>query len=75
MMTFWRGYFLEHPKMVFASLGDPYKLFDFPYLKEYINVYSNIPESQIALVRVLTGQIAAQGKNPVSLEGFFQREI
>ena len=75
IMAFWRGYILEHPKMVFASLGDPYKLFDFPYLKEYINVYSNVPQSQIALAKVLTGQIKAEGKNPVSLEGFFQREI
>lgn len=75
IMAFWRGYILEHPKMVFASLGDPYKLFDFPYLKEYINVYSNVAQSQIALAKVLTGQIAAQGKNPVAFEGFFEREI
>lgn len=75
IMAFWRGYILEHPKMIFASLGDPYKLFDFPYLREYINVYSNVPESQIALAKVLTGQIRAEGKSPVSLEGFFQREI
>ncbi len=75
IMAFWRGYVLEHPKMIFASLGDPYKLFDFPYLREYVNVYSNVAQSQIALAKVLTGQIVAQGKNPVAFEGFFEREI
>lgn len=75
MMTFWRGYILEHPKMIFVSLGDPYKLYDFPYLKEYINAYSNTNESQKAVLKVISGEISASGKNPVSLEGFFKREI
>ena len=75
MMTFWRGYILEHPKMIFVSLGDPYKLFDYPYLKEYINAYSNTAESQKAVLKVISGEIPATGKNPVSLEGFFKREI
>ena len=75
MMTFWRGYVLQHPKMIFVSLGDPYKLFDYPYLKEYINAYSNTPESQKAVLKVIAGEIPAKGKNPVSLEGFFKREI
>ena len=75
IMAFWRGYILEHPKMIFASLGDPYKLFDFPYLKEYINVYSDVPESQIALAKVLTGQIPAEGKSPVGLDGYFERQL
>lgn len=73
IMTYWRGYILQHPKMVFASLGDPYKLFDFPYLKEYINVYSNTPESQTALAKVLCGQIHAVGESPVAFKGFFKR--
>ncbi len=38
-MTFRRWYILERPEMIFISLGDPYKLFDYPYLKEYINAY------------------------------------
>lgn len=75
MMTFWRGYILQHPKMIFVSLGDPYKLFDYPYLKEYINAYSDTPESQKAVLKVIAGEIPASGKNPVSLEGFFNREI
>lgn len=75
IMAYWRAYIFKHPKFVFASLGDPYKLFEFPYLKEYINVYSNTPESQIALAKVLCGDIVAQGKNPVTFKGFFEREI
>lgn len=75
MMTFWRGYILQHPKMIFVSLGDPYKLLDYPYLKEYINAYSDTPESQKAVLKVIAGEIPARGKNPVSLEGFFDREI
>ena len=74
-MTFWRGYILEHPKMIFVSLGDPYKLFDYPYLKEYVNAYSNTAESQKAALKVISGEIPATGKNPVSLEGFFKRQI
>lgn len=68
IMTFWRGYILKHPKMIFASLGDPYKLFDFPFLGEYINVYSNTAESQIALAKAICGTIVATGKSPVSLD-------
>lgn len=75
MMTFWRGYILKHPKMIFVSLGDPYKLFDYPYLKEYINAYSDTAESQKAVLKVIAGEIPAVGKNPVSLEGFFTREV
>lgn len=68
IMTFWRGYILKHPKMIFASLGDPYKLFDFPFLGEYINVYSDTAESQIALAKAICGTIVATGKSPVSLD-------
>ena len=38
-MTFRRWHILEHPEMILVSLCDPYKLFDYPYLKEYINAY------------------------------------
>lgn len=75
IMTFWRAYILEHPHMVFVSFGDPYKLFDFPYLHTYVNAYSDCPETQRAVAKAVTGQIAATGKNPVSFDGFFEREI
>ena len=75
IMTFWRAYIIRHPRMIFASLGDPYKLFDFPYLEEYINVYSDTAESQKALAKVLSGEIKPTGKNPVNFDGYFKREI
>ena len=74
IMTFWRGYVLQHPKFVFVSYGDPYKLYDMPYLKEYINAFSFTDETQRAVAKVLLGQIVATGKNPVNFEGFFARE-
>lgn len=75
IMTMWRGYVLQHPRFIFISFGDPYKLFDAPYLKEYINAFSDADESQRAVVKVLLGKIKAVGKNPVSFKGFFEREI
>ncbi len=72
---FWRGYILKHPKLVFVSFGDPYKLYDFPYLKTYVNAYSGVATSQIAAAKVILGKIKPQGKSPVRLEGFFEREI
>ena len=75
IMVLWRGYVLHHKRVVFTSFGDPYKLFDMPYLKEYINAFSNDAATQRAVVKVILGEIEAQGKNPVSLEGFFQREV
>ena len=75
IMVLWRGYVLHHKRVVFTSFGDPYKLFDMPYLKEYINAFSNDAATQRAVVKVILGEIEPQGKNPVSLEGFFQREV
>ena len=48
---------------------------EFPYLPVYINAFSPVPESQRAFVKVLFGEIEAVGKNPVSLPGFFEREV
>ena len=72
---FWRGYLLKHPKLVFVSFGDPYKLYDFPYLKTYINAYSGVAASQRAVAKLLMGKIKAEGKSPVRLEGFFERGV
>jgi beta-N-acetylhexosaminidase len=75
IMVLWRGYVLQHPKCVFVSYGDPYKLYDMPYLKEYINAFSFVDASQHAVVKTILGEISAIGKNPVSLEGIFEREV
>lgn len=74
IMTFWRGYVLHHPNFMFVSFGDPYKLYDMPYLREYINAFSYTDESQRAVVNVLLGKIPAQGKNPVTFKGYFEIE-
>ena len=72
---FWRGYLLHHPKLIFVSFGDPGKLYDFPYLKTYVNAFSHTPESQRAVAKVVMGKIKAVGKNPISFPPFFEREI
>jgi len=69
---FWRGEILKHPKVIFTSFGCPYKIYDFPYLKTYINAYSSAESTQRAFVKALLGEIAFEGKSPVSLEGFFE---
>ncbi len=75
IMTFWRGLVFRHPKVVFASMGDPYKLYELPFLKTYVNTFSPTKESQEAFVEVILGEISPVAKNPVSLEGFFEREV
>ncbi len=74
-MLFWDGYVLDHPRVVFTSFGDPYKIFDYPFVRTYINAYSNYKESQLAVVKLILGDIKAQGKSPVELKGYFNREV
>ena len=75
IMVLWRAYVLQHPNFVFTSFGDPYKLYDAPYLKTYINAYSGDSTSQRAVAKVLLGKLKPQGKNPVEFKGFFEREV
>ncbi len=75
IMTFWRGLIFRHPKVVFTSLGDPYKLYELPFLKTYVNTFSPSKESQEALVEVLLGEVKPTAKNPVELKGHFKREV
>lgn len=72
---FWRGYIFNAKRLICTSFGDPYKLYDMPFLKTYINAYCDTPECQRAAAAVILGKIAPLGKNPVALEGFFQREV
>lgn len=74
-MTFRRWYILERHEMIFISLGDPYKLFDYPYLKEYINAYSNTAESQKAALKVISGETPTTGKNPFRSKAFLSGNI
>ena len=54
--------------MVFTSFGDPYKLFDYPYLKTYINAYSFSKSTQRAYVKAIFGEISFSGKSPVKIK-------
>lgn len=64
---FWRGEVLKHPQMVFTSFGDPYKLYDFPYLKTYVNAFSYSEATQRAAVKALLGEIPFNGTSPVTV--------
>ena len=75
IMPFWRGVAIDHPCVIFTSFGDPYKLYELPFLRTYVNAYSSSHFSQRAFVEVLLGEIEPQGKSPVALKGFFEREI
>lgn len=70
----WRAYVLRHPKVIFTSFGEPYKLYDYPYLKTYINTFSYSQSSMRAFVKVLLGEVEMTAKNPVSLKNLFKRE-
>ncbi len=74
-MALWRGYLMRHPKLIITSFGDPYKLYDYPFARTYINMYSPTEDSQRAFVRALLGEIEAVGKSPVAFEGFFERGV
>ena len=74
-MALWRGYILKHPKMIFTSFGDPYKLYEFPFLHTYINAFSYAESTQRGFVKVLLGEVEATAKSPVALPGFFDREV
>ena len=64
----------ENPNLIFVSHGDPYKLHEFHFARQYINTFSVTDDSQRAVAKVILGKIAPRGKNPVSHEPFFKIE-
>ena len=74
IMTFWHGTIFEHKNVIFTSFGDPYKLFELPFLSTYINAFSCDSYTQRAVVKLLFGEIECTAKNPVTLDGFFEYE-
>lgn len=75
IMTFWDGYVINHPRVIFTSFGDPYRIYDVPYMKTYLNAYSNFPETQKAVAKAVLGIESIVGKSPVEFKGFFEREV
>ena len=74
IMVLWHAHVLGHPNVIMTSFGDPYKIREFPYMKEYINAFSDCDATQRAVAKVILGKIKAQGKNPVSLKPYFEIE-
>ncbi len=71
----WNAWWMDHGRVVFTSFANPYILWELPWMPNYLNTFSNRPASQRAAVRVWLGELPARGKSPVSLEGFFEREV
>jgi len=74
-MAFWRGVVVDHPCVIFTSFGDPYKLYEFPFLKTYINAYSHDEATFRAYIKAILGENEIQGKSPVALKVFFDCEV
>jgi beta-N-acetylhexosaminidase len=72
---FWNSFWHKHDRVVFTTFGDPYKLYEMPYVPNYVATFSNTPSSQRAVVKVWLGEMAATGRLPVSLPGYFEREV
>ncbi|QHI68029.1 glycoside hydrolase family 3 protein [Tichowtungia aerotolerans] len=64
-----------HPRTIVTSFGDPYKLYEMPYIRTYMNTFSPTQTSVEAAVKVWLGKEEALGKNPIELPGFFSREV
>jgi beta-N-acetylhexosaminidase len=73
--SLWNSFWHGHPAVVFTSFGDPYKLYEMPYVPNYVLTFSNTPSSQRAVVKVWLGELKAQGRLPVSLDGYFERQV
>ena len=66
IMAFWRGCVFRCEKVVFISFGDPYKLIELPFLKTYVNAYSNSEISIKAAVSACFGEEKVTGVSPVN---------
>ncbi|MFP4384324.1 MAG: glycoside hydrolase family 3 protein [Spirochaetia bacterium] len=75
VMSLWNSFWHGHPAVVFTTFGDPYKLYEMPYVPNYVLTFSNTPSSQRAVVKAWLGELEAQGRLPVSLEGYFDRQV
>jgi len=75
MSTFWRGVIFRHPKVIFTSFGDPYKLYEVPFMHTYVNAFSSTEETQKSFVKVLLGEIESKGKSPIEMKDFIVREV
>ncbi|WP_207420369.1 glycoside hydrolase family 3 protein [Desertivirga brevis] len=67
--TAWGVNAMPKDKVIVVSFGSPYILNEyFERVNTCINAYSNGPEMHNAVVKVLTGELKAEGISPVKLE-------
>jgi beta-N-acetylhexosaminidase len=66
---------LDHAasRTVVAAMGNPYLAMDFPSIQNYVCAFSNTPVSEVSLVKALFGEIAIQGRLPVTIPGIASR--
>lgn len=74
-MALWRAFWTEHDRVLFTSFGSPYHLKEIPAAPNMVTVYGDAHASQRAAVKAWFGEIPFNGKSPVTLEGFFKREV
>ena len=74
MMAFWRAYMFKNKNVATISFGDPYKIFELPFLRTYVNAYAPSDSTVRTAIRACLGELEFKGKSPVRLEGFFERE-
>lgn len=55
--------------VAFVALGNPYLLRAYPGVQAYLATFSTVLPSETAAVRALFGEIAVQGKLPVTIPG------
>lgn len=71
----WNAWWLDHGKVVFTTFGNPYTLWELPWMPNCVATFSNNANSQRAAVKVWLGEASPQGKCPVRLEGFFDMQV
>jgi len=71
-LTLVRSFWVRHPRVVFTSWCDPYKVYELNHVPVMVNAYSNNVEAQEAVVKVWLGEAEPLGKNPVGLKGYFE---
>jgi beta-N-acetylhexosaminidase len=60
----------NHPPVALISMGNPYLLSAFPNVAAYAAAFSTVSTSEIAVARAIFGEIAIQGRMPVSIPGY-----
>jgi len=71
----WDSFWPDHPRVVFTSFTDPFKLHEMPSIPNWVVTFSNTADSQRAAVAVWLGETKARGRLPVSLPGYFEAEV